>query len=165
MCIRDRGARSAPQSLNSPTLLVVMKTLRGDAMQGDWDRLQKRMRTVYMTDDNTRVFLILVDHARMGVKLDKRELIETLDILLERGNFGPLNRANLGVFVLVDLNEPDRALPYFIKSIEGRPASDPFPAQLAGELRTRGRPDLAERIERLGASRSQPVVFDPDGAD
>ena len=161
----EQGARSAPQSLNSPTLLVVMKTLRGDAVQEDWNRLQKRMRTVYMTDDNTRVFLILVAHARMGVKLDKRELIETLDILLQRGNFGPLNRANLGVFVLVDLNEPDRALPYFIKSIEGRPANDPFPAQLAGELRARGRPDLAERIERLGASRSQPVVFDPDGAD
>jgi hypothetical protein len=161
----EQGARSAPQSVNSLTLLVVLKTLRGDAAPQDWDRLQQRMHTVYMSDDNTRVFLILVAHARMGVKLDKQELIETLDILLERGNFGPVNRANLGVFVLIDLDEPDRALPYFIRSIEARPANDPFSAQLTGELRARGRPDLAERIERLGASRTQPVVFDPDGAD
>jgi hypothetical protein len=149
----EQGTRAAPQSLNSLTLLVVMKTLRGDAAPRDWDRLQQRMRTVYMSDDNTRVFLILVAHARMGVKLDKQELLETLDILLERGNFGPVNRANLGVFVLVDLNEADRALPYFIKSIETRPPNDPFPAQLAAELRSRGRPDLAERIEQIGLAK------------
>ena len=104
-----------------------------------------------MTDDNTRAFLILVGHAQMGVNLDKQELIETFDILLERGNFGPVNRANLGFFVLNDLGEADRALPYFIKSIESRPANDPFRSQLRAELMAKGRPDLAERIRQLGA--------------
>ena len=42
-----------------------------------------------MTDDNTRAFLILVGHAQMGVNLDKQELIETFDILLERGGLRP----------------------------------------------------------------------------
>ncbi len=161
----EQGARSAPQSLNSLTLLIVMKTLRGDAAPRDWDRLQQRMHTVYMSDDNTRVFLILVAHAQMGVALDRQELMETLDILLERGNFGPVNRANLGFFVLNDLQEPDRALPYFIKSIEARAANDPFPFQLGAELRAKGRPDLAERIEQLRAPPSPPPAFAPDGAD
>lgn len=142
----QKGADAAPDSLNSLTLLVVMKTLRGDAAPQDWDRLQQRMRTVYMSDDNTRVFLILVAHAQMGVKLDKQELMETLDILLERGNFGPVNRANLGFFVLNELHEADRALPYFLKSIEARPADDSFRFQLAAELTAKGRPDLAELV-------------------
>lgn len=156
----NKGADSAAESLNSLTLLIVMKTLRGDATPLDWNRLQHRMRTVYMTDDNTRVFLILVSHARMGdVSLDKQELIETLDILLERGNFGPVNRANLGFFVLNDLQEPDRALPYFIKSIKARPPGDPFALQLAADLRAKGRPDLADTIEELGVNkRTAPTV-------
>lgn len=145
----EKGAAAAPQSLNSLTLLVVLKTLRGDAKPKDWNYLQQRMRSVYMTDDNTRVFLILMSHARMGVNLDKQELMETLDILLERGNFGPVNRANLGFFVLNDLHDPDRALPYFIKSIEGRRANDPFARQLGTELRAKGRPDLAKTVEQL----------------
>lgn len=150
----NKGADAAPDSLNSLTLLIVMKTLRGDATTQDWDRLQHRMRSVYMTDDNTRVFLILVSHAQIGVKLDKEELLETLDILLQRGNFGPVNRANLGYFVLNEMHEPDRALPYFIKSIELRHPQDPFRLQLSSELRTKGRPDLAELIELHGFPQS-----------
>jgi len=111
------------------------------------------MRTVRMTDDNTRVFLILVAHARLGVDLDKQQLMETLDILLERGNFGPVNRANLGFFVMNDLGEPDRALPYFLKSIESRSPQDPFALQLGAELRDKGRSDLAETVEQAGVAR------------
>lgn len=158
-----KGADAAPQALNSLTLLMVLKTLRGNATPGDWERLQQRMRTVHMTDDNTRVFLILVSHTRMGVDLDKQQLIATLDILLERGNFGPVNRANLGFFVMNDLGEPDRALPYFLKSIEARPPHDPFPLQLAAELRAKGRPDLAERIELLGLARRRAAGWTQDG--
>lgn len=150
----DRGADAAPDSLNALTLLIVMKTLRGDATTEDWDRLQHRMRSVYMTDDNTRVFLILVAHAQMGVNLDKLELLESLDILLQRGNFGPVNRANLGYFVLNHLQEPDRALPYFIKSIELRHPQDPFRLQLSSEFMAKGRPDLAEIIELHGFPQS-----------
>lgn len=153
----SKGADAAPQSLNSLTLLIVLKTLRGDATPRDWERLQQRMRTVYMTDDNTRVFLILMGHTRMGVDLDKAELIDTLDILLERGNFGPVNRANLGFFVMNDLGEVDRSLPYFLKSIEARPQHDPFPLQLSAELRAKGRPDLAAKIEQVSLER-QPAA-------
>lgn len=143
-----KGEAAAPQSLNSLTLLVVMKTLRGDATPRDWNRLQHRMQTVYMTDDNSRVFLILVSHAQQGVDLDKDALINTLDILVQRGNFGPINRANLGYFVMNDLGEPDRAVPYFLSSIEARPVNDPFIGQLESMLVSKGRPDLAEHIKR-----------------
>src|SRR5690606_34083656 len=89
----SKGAAAAPSSLNSLTLLVVLKSLRGDATQQDWDRLQQRARTVTMVYDNARVFTILMFYVRKGVDLDEEELLETLSILAERGNLGPLNLA------------------------------------------------------------------------
>lgn len=38
-----RGAAAAPYALNSTALLVVMKTIRGDVSQQDWERLHERL--------------------------------------------------------------------------------------------------------------------------
>src|SRR3546814_2960956 len=70
----SKGADAAPNSLNNLTLLVVLKTLRGDVGPQDWDRLQQRARTVNMVFDNGRVFTILMYYVRTGVDLDKAEL-------------------------------------------------------------------------------------------
>ncbi|MDH5833043.1 hypothetical protein [Luteimonas kalidii] len=142
-----RGAEQAPGSLNSLTLLMVLKSLRGDARSDDWQRLQSRMRTVRMTHDNVRVFTILLAHWRLGVALDREPLIDTLDILLHRATFGPQNLANLGYFVMHDLSAPDRAMPYLLRTIEVAPANDPIGFEIAAALRARGRPDLAGRVE------------------
>src|SRR3546814_8797257 len=53
------GAASVPQSLNSLTLLIVLKSLRGDVTQQDWDHFQQRLETVPMTRDNARIYMIL----------------------------------------------------------------------------------------------------------
>jgi hypothetical protein len=148
------GSDMAPQSLNSPTLLILLKTLRGNATPQDWDRLQARMRTVPMTHDNARVYTILLSHKRMGVDLDNAELLESFDILLERATYGPQNLANLGYFVMHDLSAPDRALPYLLRTIEAAPVSDPVGVEMASTLRARGRPDLAKRVEMAMQERS-----------
>jgi len=148
------GASMAPQSLNSPTLLILLKTLRGDARPQDWDRLQARMQTVPMTHDNARVYTILLSHKRMGVDLDDAELLESFDILLERATYGPQNLANLGYFIMHDLSAPERALPYLLRTVEAAPASDPVGVEIATTLRARGRPDLAERVEAAIRERS-----------
>lgn len=144
------GAAAVPESLNSPTLLVVLKSLRGDVTPQDWDDLQQRLETVPMTRDNARVFVILTFHAREGVKLDKQELLGALAILARRGELGPNSTAFIGYFVMNDLDEPDLAMPYFAQAIEDVSPRDPFPLHLAAELRAKGRPDLAEKIEVLG---------------
>lgn len=147
------GSAAVPQSLNSPTLLIVLKSLRGDVTPADWDHLQRQLETVPMTRDNARIFMILTFHARKGVKLDKQELLETFTGLARRGALGAFNTASIGYFIMNDLSEPDLAVPYFIEAIEANPPSDPFPQQLGAELRAKGRPDLAEKIERLGLAR------------
>lgn len=152
-----KGATMAPRSLNSLTLLMVLKTLRNEATPQDWNRLQARMRTVPMTRDNARVYTILVSHERMGVNLDKGELLESLDILVQRATYGPRNLANIGYFVMNDLSEPDPAMPYLLRAVEAAPPYDPLRFQIGAELRSRNRPDLAERIEGSAATR-QPTT-------
>ena len=151
----EAGATVAPESLNNPALLIVLKTLRGNVEQGDWDMFQQRLRTVHMTWDNRRAPNILIYHFRKGVALDKRELLKVLDTLIERAppSEEPFNMVSRGYFVLNDLGEPDLAMPYFIPAIEAASPLDPFPQQLAAELREKGRPDLAEKVERAGLSR------------
>jgi len=149
----SKGAQLAPYALNNPMLLVVLKTLRGDVEPQDWARLQHRIETVDMSLDNRRAPLILTHNAREGVKLDKQGMLKALSTLLRRAPLKPFELASISYFIMNDLGEPDTALPFFIQAIEAVPPYDPFPAQLAAELRAKGRPDLAATIEQLGTAR------------
>jgi hypothetical protein len=142
-----RGGAQAPWSLNSLTLLIVLKSLRGDLATDDWDQLQERARTVPMLHDNARVFTILVSHYRLGVEMDKDELAETLDILTERAALPAQTLSNLAYFVMHDLADPERAVPFMLRTIDRVPPDDLVGFKMAAKLRNRGRPDLAERVE------------------
>src|SRR5690606_22312500 len=109
------GAAAAPHSLNSLTLLIILKSIRGDVAQFDWDRLRQRIETVPMTRDNARIYIMPIYHARNGVNLDKEALLHVLDALNRRSDLGPLNLSYIGYFVMNDLGNPDSAIPYFIK--------------------------------------------------
>jgi len=143
------GVSVAPRSLNSLTLLVVLRTLRGDPdVRPDWQLLRQRIQAVPMTLDNARIHLILTFHARQGVQLETSELMETLMELAERGAVPPYDLSMIGYFVLNHLELPDQAMPFFISAINGVSPMDPFPQQLAEELRAKGRDDLASKVER-----------------
>ena len=148
------GAAAAPYALNSPALLIVLKTLRGDVSKNDWTYFQHRLETVSMTFDNRRAPQILTHHALNGVKLDKQELLRALSTLARRAPLKPAEIASIGNFVMNDLSEPDLAMPYFIRAIEAAPPYDMFAPDLASELKAKGRPDLAKTIERLIITRS-----------
>jgi hypothetical protein len=157
------GAASAPYALNNSALLVVLKTLRGDVSQQDWDTFQQQLDTVHMSWDNQRAPLILTYNYREGVKLDKQELLKALATLDRRTSLKPFKLASLGYFVMNDLAEPDLAMPYFTKAIEPIPVNDPFPRQLISELRAKGRPDLAEKIISLVLNKQ--IVPPPTNGD
>lgn len=150
----SKGAELAPYSLNNVALLVVLKTLRGDVTPADWARFQQRLRTVQMSWDNERAPMILTHHWAQGVKLDKAQLLDAVDILVQRGNLQASNIAAAGYFIMDNMGEPDRAMPFFIQAIEKSPPTDPFPMQISKELREKGRPDLAERIMQIEYARS-----------
>ena len=149
----SRGEDLAPYALNNSTLRIVLKTLRGDIEQGDWRRYQDRLSTIQMSWDNRRAPLLFADYFRKGVALDKQQVIHAMSILARRGELKAFDLASIGYFVMNDLAEPDAAMPYFLRAIGSAPPNDPFPAQLASELRGGGRPDLAEQIERFASAR------------
>ncbi|MBS0200386.1 MAG: hypothetical protein JSR70_08030 [Proteobacteria bacterium] len=150
------GASSAPYALNNLALLVVLKTVRGDVSQQDWQHLQQRLATMQLSWDNRRAILILINHEQMGVKLNRLELLKAMGTLDERTMLDPFTLSQFGYFIMNDLHEPDLAIPYFVKAIAAIPPNDPFPAQLAAELKEKGRPDLAQTIERFGTTRILP---------
>jgi len=147
------GASAAPYALNSTALLVVLKTIRGDVTPQDWDRLQQRLEVVPMTLDNRRAPQILTYHALNGVPLDKQRLLRMLSTLVRRAPLGPPEVSSIGYFVMNDLGEPGLAIPYFIRAMDNAPSYDPFSQTLAADLRKKGRPDLAEKIENHAMAR------------
>lgn len=143
------GTALAPYSLNNTALLVVLKTLKGNVTPQDWALFQHRLETVQMSWDNQRAPTILTYHAREGVKLDKAQILKALTTLSKRAELNPFQTAQIGYFIMDDLNEPDQAMPYFIRAVKVANLHDPFPQQLASELEAKGRPDLAQQIKRF----------------
>lgn len=147
------GSAAAPYALNSPALLIVLKTIRGDITQQDWDRFQQRLETVSMTFDNRRAPQILTYQALNGLPLHKQRLIEVLDTLVRRAPLRPDEVASIGYFVMNDLGSPDRAIPHFTRAINAANPIDPFPQQIEAELRAKGRPDLADKLRKVADAR------------
>lgn len=150
----NNGVMLAPYALNNAALLIVLKTLKGSVTHRDWDLFQHRLEDVQMSWDNQRAPTILTYHAQHGVKLDREQLLKALSTLSRRARLKPFQNAQIGYFVMNELASPDLAIPYFVAAIQGASPLDPFPVQLAGELREKGRPDLAKRIEQLALTRA-----------
>lgn len=142
------GADSAPYGLGPFSRLVILKTVRGDVAAADWERLRERIRAVPMGQDNRLAVMMLAHNVRIGVALDARELVDTLAVLAQRMPGDAFQLATIGYFVMDDLARPELAVPFFAQAIESMAPHDPFPGQVAAELRAKGRPDLAEKIER-----------------
>lgn len=158
----SNGSELAPQALNNPALLIVLKSLNKDDASRDWQLFQSRLSTVDMSLENRRAALVFTHHMREGVPLDKSEVLEALATTHRRVNLGPFNTASIGYFIMNDLAEPDLAMPYFIRVIEDASPFDPFPQHLSAELREKGRMDLADRVEELGRSRFRAAAGIPD---
>lgn len=145
----SNGTRRVPSSLNNAALLLVLKTLKGSITPEDWAMFQHRLETVDVTGDNRRAPVILTRHFEKGVPLDQQQLLRMMDTYSRRTEFSPQRLAEAGFFVLDNLKRPDKATPYFIRAINETPALDPFPLQLAGELRAQGHPEIADIIQEM----------------
>ncbi|KAF1726512.1 hypothetical protein CSC78_05315 [Pseudoxanthomonas japonensis] len=149
------GADAAPDSLNNLALLVALKSLRGDVTPQDWQRLQQRLRVVPMTADNTRAPLILVHYATLGVPVDSAQMRSALATLDRRTTLGPRTLIFIGDALLNALDDPEHAVPYYLKAIAVLPPDSPFAWQLAAALRDRDHPELAGNVEQAAAARHQ----------
>lgn len=155
----SEGTRLAPYSLHNPALLVVLKTLQGNIHDKDWVELKRRISTVSMrTYDNRRAPMVLAYAFRKGVQLDREQLLEAMEALGQRDRLMPIEIATIGYFLLNDLNEADRAYPYFARAVAAADSEDPFPSQIEGEYRSRQRNDLADKLKAVALSRNHQNV-------
>ncbi|WP_330947455.1 hypothetical protein [Thermomonas sp. LB-4] len=148
-----KGTTAAPYALNNSAVLIVLKTLRGDISPQDWKLFQKRLNTVSMGWENQRAPTIFAYYARQGIRLDKQEMLNAFATLSRRTSIAPFNSASIGYFIMNDLDEPDQAMPYFSIALNAANPMDPFPRQLANELRTKNRLDLAIEVEQIWKAR------------
>lgn len=151
----ENGSKLVPGSLNSPALRIVLKTLRGDIAAQDWAQFRQRMKIADRSWDNRRAPMLLTYNARRGVKLDQQELLKVFEAQVQTTNLQPQELANIGDFIMNDMGSPDLAMPYFFKAVALAPPFSPFPARLANVLRTKGRADLAEKVEQLNQALPQ----------
>lgn len=147
------GAAASSETLNSLVLLIVLKTIRGDITAKDWERFQQRLTTARMSPENVNASFGFAYYARLGVKLEKAQLIETFAMLDRRTTLNPYTLIYIGNFIAADLMDPDQAMPHYLKAIRTAPPGEPFAWKMATELREFGRPDLAEALEKAGMDR------------
>lgn len=153
----EKGAIAAPLSTSSLTNLVIFKTINRSISQQDWDRLLYRIKTAPMSVENRRTLPALLSNASNGVAFGEKNLLATLDILANRWQFSPTESAAVGYYILTRTRESDRALPYFIRAIEGSPTTSPLPHELIQELQSHGKTKLANQlIEHMRAPNNRP---------
>ena len=159
----EQGTVSAPYALNNFALLIALKSLRGDVTPEDWERYRRQMDSVDMNWDNRRSVQILIHHSRNGVTLDRAQMATTLEALTSHSQFSAFQLAAFGYYIMNDLEDPERAMVYFVKAIEDVLPGDPFPRQLQAELLEKGRPDLARVIDanlRIRGTPETPETLD-----
>ena len=142
------GAAAAPDTLNSLALLVVLKTVRGDVDPSDWERFQQRLGTARMSWDNRRAPLIFTHYTGLGVKLDKREVLQALETLVRRAKLRYSTLAAIGLSVMTDLEQPGRSVRFFVLAVDAAPPGDGFAARLDQELRAMGENGVADALAR-----------------
>ncbi|HET9049968.1 MAG TPA: hypothetical protein VFN29_13535 [Chiayiivirga sp.] len=155
------GTDAAPDSLNNPAKLIVLKTLRGDDVTSDWARFQQRLQTVRMSWDNARAPMILTYYASLGVKLDTAQVLQSLATLTQRARLKPITLARIGLATLDDLDSPHAAKTYLLRAVEASEPGDPLASQIAEELRAQGHHEMALSIERAGLLHAQSQANTP----
>lgn len=149
----ETGAHAAPKALNSLATLIILKATEHKDTTKDWLIFHERLKTVPMTWENQRAPMTFIYYARKGIALDKRQMMNAFSELTHRVDIGGFNNASIGYFMMNDLKDPDAAMPYFMRALNEANPLDPFPQQLATDLRTKQRPDLAEKVESIWKAR------------
>lgn len=140
-----KAAAMAPDSVASLTNVITFKSLQGSATKTDWDAYLTHLRQVPMNGENVSTMWALIGSVREGIPLDHDGVLSAIDIICNRVQFGATDYAAIGVFILDQTDQPDRAYPYLERA--ARLGLDPgFSRQLAGYLVRKGRTDWADRL-------------------
>lgn len=150
-----------PYATTSLTNLVVFKTIRGDAVPDDWRKLHDRLRSAIMSSENSRTAWVLMTNAHQGVALDEAGMLEAIDIVMARLPMQPMEYAAIGYFIMDSTAQPARAYPAFARVVESSPPDSVLVAELLRDLKAKGRPEWAVKLQMLADQRRRDTLPAP----
>ncbi|PNS09311.1 hypothetical protein [Solilutibacter silvestris] len=154
--ICGKGAEAAPYSVTSLTNLIIFKSMRGNATQADWDILLNRLQWVNLGPENMRTASVLMNNVSQGVALNDDGVLGALDIISRRMPLGPNEMASIGTFILTQTRQPERAYPYFERSIQLFSPHGPGSREIIARLKTAGRIEWVTKLEKMDDQRGSP---------
>jgi hypothetical protein len=144
----SKAADLAPDSVASLTNVIAFKSTQGTATTADWDRYLERLRRVPLNGENVNSMWTMIGMVRNGIALDEDGVLAAIDTICGRGTFPPSDDAAIGVFILGNTHQPDRAYPHFVRAVQT--TEDPaFAKGLIDYLRKEGHPDWADRLQAM----------------
>ena len=123
----NKGATGAPYATSNLTNLIIFKTLQGSVTQADWDRYLANLQHVVMGFENQLALRTLMNNFSHGVALDEDEVLRAIDIIGRRGQLDSFEFATIGYFILDKTRQPERAYPYFARSVQTAAQGDKPP--------------------------------------
>ena len=144
-----KGAARAPYATSNLTNLIILKSLQGSATQTDWDLYLARLQQVVMGHENQLALRTLMNNFSHGVALDEDRVLEAIDIIAGRGKLHPSEFATIGYFILDKTRQPERAYPYFARSIRASGPQKQLAHEIITRLRTQDRAAWADQLEAL----------------
>lgn len=145
----DKGAERAPYATSNLTNLIILKSLQGSATRTDWDRYLARLQQVVMGHENQLALRTLMNNFSHGVALDEDRVLEAIDIIARRGKLHPSEFATIGYFILDKTHQPERAYPYFARSIRASGPGTRLTREIITRLRAQDRAAWADHLEAL----------------
>lgn len=158
------GANADPKAISNLAMLLALKSARGDATPADWQRFQRGLGAVPMTLDNARTPFVLAYYAGLGVPMDKQQIRQALDLMLQRTGASPEQLVQAGYAVLYELKQPEEAMPYFVRAIEATPSDDSLALNLAAELQANGHGGTAAHLLMFARERRS-LLPDPSSRE
>lgn len=144
----SKAADLAPDSMASLINAIAFKSIQGTATTSDWDRYLERLRRVPLNNENVSSMWTMIGMVRKGIALDEDGVLATIDTICGRGRFPPSDDAAIGVFILDNTHQPDRAYPHFARAV--RTTADPsFAKGLIDYLRKEGHPEWADQLQAM----------------
>lgn len=144
----SKAADLAPESVASLVNIIAFKSIQGTATATDWGRYLKRLRRVPLSDEHVNSMWTMIGMVREGIALDENGVLAAIDAICDRGTFPPPDDAAIGVFILGNTHQPDRAYPHFARAVQT--TEDPaFAKGLIDYVRKEGHPEWADQLQAM----------------
>lgn len=135
-----------PGSATMLANVVILKSIRGDVAQADWDRLLQRLRQVTMNTENAGVADNLVDNTNRGIPLNIDGVAQAIAIVSQRAKPTPVEHVHFGFYLLDKPGYSDAGYRHLQLAVNALPPKAPLTGEILAALKARGRTDLAEAL-------------------